>query len=124
MGASKFYTTGGVQGKGMSTAQAGDKKSILTKLFKGGSPRTGHGIPGAGHQGGHHQGYVQHVQPSGVNSSFNDQLMNQTNFGFNPQRQTIVSTPNQGANESLIVEPMVSGRGDRREINTQKRNRN
>lgn len=34
-----------------------------------------------------------------------------------------MSTPNQVAGESLIVEPMISGRGDRREINTQKRNR-
>ena len=32
-----------------------------------------------------------------VNSSFNEQLMNQTNFGFNPQRQTIVQTPSNNA---------------------------
>ena len=43
--------------------------------------------------------------------------MNQTNFGFNPQRQTIVSP---GGAEPLIVEPLSSGRGN---LNTQKRNR-
>ena len=42
--------------------------------------------------------------------------MNQTNFGFNPQRQTIAP------NEALLVEPLASGRGDR-QLNTQKRNR-
>jgi hypothetical protein len=102
----------------MAGGHGTDKKSILTKLFKGGPPKTGHGIPGAGHSGAHHQGYAPHAPVAGVNSSFNDQLMNQTNFGFNPARQTIVSTPNQVAGESLIVEPMISGRGERREINT------
>jgi hypothetical protein len=59
---------------------------------------------------------------NGVNSSFNEQLMTQTNFGFNPARQTIVSqqrhahADKQGA---LFVEPI----GHRRELNTQKRNR-
>lgn len=51
--------------------------------------------------------------------------MNQTNFGFNPARQTIVSTPNnaQGTghpqrDNMMKIEPM-----NRRELNTQKRNR-
>lgn len=43
--------------------------------------------------------------------------MNQTNFGYNPQRQTIVP-----GNDPLIVEPLGSARGDR-QLNTQKRNR-
>lgn len=61
-----------------------------------------------------------------VNSSFNEQLMNQTNFGFNPARQTIVSTPNNNAashhqqREIMAIEPVSR---DRRELNTQKRNR-
>ncbi len=87
-----------------------NKKSILTKLFKGGQQKAG-GPPG--------------YAPSAVNSSFNDQLMNQTNFGYNPQRQTIVSTPNHGPEVAATIEPLVSGRGgERRELNTQKRNRN
>jgi len=60
-----------------------------------------------------------------VNSSFNEQLMNQTNFGFNPARQTIVNTPN-GTNHPkdtmMFIDPISSVR-DRRELNTQKRNR-
>ena len=52
--------------------------------------------------------------------------MNQTNFGFNPARQTIVSTPNNGSGSHpqrgdggiMHIEPM-----NRRELNTQKRNR-
>jgi len=86
------------------------KKSILNKLFKNG---------GKLNQG------VQAIQNNftAVNSSFNEQLMNQTNFGFNPARGTIVSTPNstsgQGHHREIMqIEPM-----NRRELNTQKRNR-
>ena len=82
-----------------------------------------------------HHGHNQNAQGqnySVVNSSFNEQLMNQTNFGFNPQRQTIVSTPNatsgnhnshhgQKDNNMMFIEPIANVR-DRRELNTQKRN--
>ena len=92
------------------------KKSILNKLFKNGNGK---------------------INPNAItnnyttiNSSFNEQLMNQTNFGFNPARQTIVSTPNNTSGghggmargEMMQIEPMNMGR-DRRELNTQKRNR-
>ena len=46
------------------------KKSILTKLFKGQQP--------------------QPFKEAGVSGSFHEQL-NQTNYGFNPQRQTLVA---------------------------------
>lgn len=81
------------------------KKLILSKLFKGqkaGSP------PGSA--GSH----------GGVQSSFNDQLMNQTNFGYNPARGTIV---HQNGNEQLLDQLHSSVRGDRQSLNTQKRNR-
>ena len=52
-----------------------------------------------------------------VNSTFNDQLMNQTNFGFNPARQTLAETSIQG------VVPGSRLR-DRPTLNTQKRQRN
>jgi hypothetical protein len=88
------------------------KKSILNKLFKNGGNKIN---PSA----------IQNNYTT-VNSSFNEQLMNQTNFGFNPARQTIVSTPNNtsghGHREMMSIEPMNMGR-DRRELNTQKRNR-
>lgn len=91
------------------------KKSILNKLFKNG---------GKINQGAHGQ-HAQAIQNNytTVNSSFNEQLMNQTNFGFNPARGTIVSTPNstsgQGHHREIMhIEPM-----NRRELNTQKRNR-
>ena len=53
--------------------------------------------------------------------------MNQTNFGFNPARQTIVSTPNNTAHPKdsgamMFIDPISNVR-DRRELNTQKRNR-
>jgi len=113
------------------------KKSILSKLFKGGgagapnvtNPGRGGNVQLVGHS-------PQNFNSSGVNSSFNEQLMTQTNFGFNPARQTIVSQQRtagphhahghhghdkQGA---LFVEPInVGHRVDRRELNTQKRNR-
>lgn len=47
------------------------KKLILSKLFKGQKAGAPPGSAGS---------YVP------VNSSFNEQLMNQTNFGYNPQR--------------------------------------
>ena len=96
------------------------KKSILNKLFKNGTKM------GSGQTGPHHQNAISNNYTA-VNSSFNEQLMNQTNFGFNPARQTIVSTPNNnaaghhGQREIMAIEP-VAGR-DRRELNTQKRNR-
>lgn len=90
------------------------KKSILNKLFKNGANK---------------------ISPTAitnnyttVNSSFNEQLMNQTNFGFNPARQTIVSTPNNTSGQHgvprdlMALDTMAMGR-DRRELNTQKRNR-
>lgn len=82
------------------------KKLILNKLFKGGQ------IKGQ-------------VNYQGVNSSFNEQLMNQTNFGFNPARQTIVSTPNGHSKDtpSMIFADHMATARDRRELNTQKRNR-
>ena len=89
------------------------KKSILNKLFKNGAAKIN-----ANNQ--HQQAITNNYTT--VNSSFNEQLMNQTNFGFNPARQTIVSTPNntsgQGHREIMQIEPM-----NRRELNTQKRNR-
>ena len=60
--------------------------------------------------------------------------MNQTNFGFNPARQTIVSSTPQnqttiggvgGSNtrgDMIQIESMTMG-GERRALNTQKRNR-
>ncbi len=92
------------------------KKSILNKLFKNGAKVS------AG--GGHHGNQAVNNNYTTVNSSFNEQLMNQTNFGFNPARQTIVSTPNNtsgghgGQRDLMHIEPM-----NRRELNTQKRNR-
>lgn len=59
----QFYS---IQGKGMNIHND-QKKLILNKLFKGGQVK----------------GQVNY---QGVNSSFNEQLMNQTNFGFNPAR--------------------------------------
>lgn len=87
------------------------KKSILSKLFKNGGNKLNQTI--------------QH--PSSVtnnyttNPSFNDQLMNQTNFGFNPARQTIVSPAAAGGNyvkneQGLLVEPLNAR--ERRELNT------
>ena len=93
------------------------KKSILNKLFKNNNAK-------AGGQGGHHNAQAITNNYTNVNSSFNEQLMNQTNFGFNPARQTIVSTPNNtsgqhgGQRDITQIEPM-----NRRELNTQKRNR-
>ena len=66
--------------------QNDQKKSILNKLFKNGAKMNQQGIA-------HQQQAIQNNYTT-VNSSFNEQLMNQTNFGFNPARQTIVSTPN------------------------------
>jgi len=95
------------------------KKSILNKLFKNGTKMSG----GAGNQ---QAIATNNYTTATVNSSFNEQLMNQTNFGFNPARGTIVSTPNNNAanhhREIMAIEP-ATGRGDRRELNTQKRNR-
>ena len=93
------------------------KKSILNKLFKNGTKMS------ANHANNH---TTISNNYTAVNSSFNEQLMNQTNFGFNPARQTIVSTPNNNAaghhhREVMAIEP-AAGR-DRRELNTQKRNR-
>lgn len=78
----QFYSA--IQGKGMNIHND-QKKSILNKLFKNGAK-----ISTANN---HHANAVQNNYTT-VNSSFNEQLMNQTNFGFNPARQTIVSTPN------------------------------
>ena len=50
-----------------------------------------------------------------INSSFNDQLMNQTNFGFNPARQTLAETS---------IHVPGSRLRDRPTLNTQKRQRN
>ena len=91
------------------------KKSILNKLFKNGKGNMHHG-----------NAAIQNNYTT-VNSSFNEQLMNQTNFGFNPARQTIVSTPNNTSGghpgrDVVQIEPMNVQR-DRRELNTQKRNR-
>ena len=91
------------------------KKSILNKLFKNGAKINPQ----------HNQNHaVATNNYTTVNSSFNEQLMNQTNFGFNPARGTIVSTPNNNAGgvhpqrDIMHIEPM-----NRRELNTQKRNR-
>ena len=62
------------------------KKSILNKLFKNGAKINANV--------GHHNNVAIQNNYTTVNSSFNEQLMNQTNFGFNPARGTIVSTPN------------------------------
>ena len=51
-----------------------------------------------------------------VASSFNEQLMNQTNFGYNPARNTL-------ANHENNLDPMSAHRPDRGQLNTQKRNR-
>ena len=89
------------------------KKSILNKLFKNGTKMSPHANAISNNY-------------TTVNSSFNEQLMNQTNFGFNPARQTIVSTPNNNAashhqqREIMAIEPVSR---ERRELNTQKRNR-
>lgn len=64
------------------------KKSILNKLFKNGAKIN---AAAQGNQA------ITNNYTTNVNSSFNEQLMNQTNFGFNPARQTIVSTPNNGS---------------------------
>lgn len=73
----------------------------MTKLFKGqkaGAP------PGSAGQ------YVP------VNSSFNEQLMNQTNFGFNPNRNTFAA-------EGSVFDPQASVRHDRGALKTNQRNR-
>ena len=83
------------------------KKSILSKLFNnkannkfataahtsgvGGAPSPSQSPGGAMNMtamGGMGMGYttVTSTNNSGVNSSFNETLMNQTNFGFNPAR--------------------------------------
>jgi len=49
--------------------------------------------------------------------------MNQTNFGFNPARQTIVSTPNNTSGQHPQRDMMQIEQMNRRELNTQKRNR-
>ena len=98
-----------VQGKGMSINNE-QKKSILNKLFKGklAGPNT-----------------MNQTVYQGVNSTFNEQLMNQTNFGFNPARQTIVGTPNSTSHpkDGLMFMDTTSSVTGRRELNTQKRNR-
>jgi hypothetical protein len=49
--------------------------------------------------------------------------MNQTNFGYNPQRQTLVNNNHKNANE-LVLDSINSGvRAERGSLNTQKRNR-
>ena len=97
------------------------KKSILNKLFKNGTKMSG----GAGHQ---QAIATNNYTTQTVNSSFNEQLMNQTNFGFNPARGTIVTTPNNNAanhhrGEGIMAIEPATGRGDRANLNTQKRNR-
>lgn len=86
------------------------KKSILNKLFKGklGGPNV-----------------MNTTMYQGMNATFNEQLMNQTNFGFNPARQTIVGTPNGTSHpkEGLMFMDAASSVTTRRELNTQKRNR-
>jgi len=49
--------------------------------------------------------------------------MNQTNFGYNPARQTIVSTPNSTTGQNHQRDIMHIETMNRRELNTQKRNR-
>ena len=109
-----------IQGKGMNIHND-QKKSILNKLLKNGGNKFNP-------QGVHHANAITNNYTT-VNSSFNEQL-NQTNFGFNPARQTIVSTPNNTSGHNshhvqrdlMSIEPMNISR-DRRELNTQKRNR-
>jgi len=77
------------------------KKLILTKLFKG--QKAG---PPPGSAGNY------------ANSSFNEQLMNQTNFGYNPARNTLV-TGQKGNQNDLILDSIHSGgRVDRGSLNT------
>lgn len=72
-----FYTA--IQGKGISVnGMVDQKKLILTKLFKGQKAGPPGSAPGTSN-------YVP------VAASFNDQLMNQTNFGYNPNRNTLAS---------------------------------
>jgi hypothetical protein len=106
----KLFCSSAIQGKGINI-HSDHKKAILNKLFKGSKIKNG---------------IVTPATYQTVNSSFNEQLMNQTNFGFNPARQTIVSTPNSTAHPKdqgniMFMDPMNSDR--RRELNTQKRNR-
>lgn len=111
----QFYSA--IQGKGMNIHND-QKKSILNKLFKNG------GKINTGSSNSHHNNnHAVTNNYTGVNASFNEQLMNQTNFGFNPARGTIVSTPNNTngmhpQRDIIHIEPM-----NRRELNTQKRNR-
>ena len=93
-----------IQGKGINiNGMVDQKKLILNKLFKN---QKANGPPGsAGNQ---------------VNTSFNEQLMNQTNFGFNPARNTLVNQPNLPMD--LILDSNGQ-RGDRLSLNTQNRNR-
>ena len=72
-------------------------------------------MPGHGH-GAQQNNFTQ------INSSFNEQLMNQTNFGFNPARGTIVAPPGSNNKDGVILVEPQSLR-ERRELNTQKRNR-
>jgi hypothetical protein len=69
---SKFKLTvcSAIQGKGMNINND-QKKSILNKLFKG-------KLAGANQ--------MNTTTYQGMNATFNEQLMNQTNFGFNPAR--------------------------------------
>jgi len=53
------------------------KKSILNKLFKNGAQKMNPGTAQSTNQ-------TITNNYTTVNSSFNEQLMNQTNFGFNP----------------------------------------
>lgn len=77
------------------------KKLIYTKLIKN---KQGH--PPGSAPGNHQQ----------VVSSFNDQLMNQTNFGYNPARNTLIA-------DSPAFDNFAHQGGNRQSLNTQRRNR-
>ena len=47
--------------------------------------------------------------------------MNQTNFGFNPARNTLIQT--QNGNGEIMFDSLNGQRIDRQQLNTQKRNR-
>lgn len=48
--------------------------------------------------------------------------MNQTNFGYNPARNTLTNNT-KGAADLILDSINTGGRGDRGSLNTQKRNR-
>jgi len=60
----------------------------LTKLFKGQKGGPPGSAPG---------------QQVPVAASFNEQLMNQTNFGYNPARNTLASGSGQGAHGKDVI---------------------